>query len=355
MPRRQSKQIKVPTGSKQSASGNRGTKCPGCLRYFKRLETHIANNPYCQSISTTSSSSSVSNTNPKKSPQLSNKPYNSNSSRKKNDNNSSPVNQTGAGCSSDKPPNINPCNSSRSGYMEPQSVCAIANNVVCEQDQGLSFNVFDEDHHEETNNKKNEDTNELLVDHDVNNSDTSNGRFSSSSVINDINTINTNVDDLVSSIANELDTTDNICTGPASNDHHSNKIDLKDVSSQMLVTSNHQCFNKQMLCSLKLFQILHKADAPIGLYNEMVTFWKNVFPVLSQCSNYELESRESLLKSIHSMIFSGGSPSSPKKSRKSNSPSLDNDLMSNNQQDSPDCSSSDDSLKSYPFQTTDHC
>ena len=358
MPRRQSKRIKVPTGSKQSASGNRGTKCPGCLRYFKRLETHIANNPYCQSISTTSSSSSVSNTNPKKSPQLSNKPsYNSNSSRKKNDNNSSPVNHTGARCSSDKS-NINPCISSRSGgYMEPQSVCAIANNVVYEQDQGLSFNVFDEDHHEETNNT-NEDTNELLVDHDVNNSDTTNGKFSSSYVTNDINTINTtNVDDLVSSIANELDTTDNICTGPASsNDHHSNKIDLKDVSSQMSATSNHQCFNKQMLCSLKLFQILHKADAPIGLYNEMVTFWKNVFPVLSQCSNYELESRESLLKSIHSMIFSGGSPSFPKKkSRKSNSPSLDNDLMSNNQQDSPDCLSSDDSLKSYPFQTTDHC
>ena len=101
---RRSKRIKVPTGSKKSASGNHGTKCPGCLRYFKQLETHLANSSHCQTISTASSSSSVSNTNPKKSPQLSNNPYNSNSSRKKNNKNSTTANQSIASsrCSSGK-------------------------------------------------------------------------------------------------------------------------------------------------------------------------------------------------------------------------------------------------------------
>lgn len=94
-------------------------------------------------------------------------------------------------------------------------------------------------------------------------------------------------------------------------------IDLEGTSKQMFLSSQHNCFNKQILCSLKLFQILHRADAPIGLYNELVTYITHIVPILSETSNPKtLEKRDSLLKIIHSMIFNGGNPKSSKNRRK---------------------------------------
>ena len=87
--------------------------------------------------------------------------------------------------------------------------------------------------------------------------------------------------------------------------HNSTPFDLREICDTLDNSKRHTVFSKQTLISIKLFQILHKSQAPISLYDEIADFIENTQPILatfpekSKC----IVRRETLLKQCHDHII----------------------------------------------------
>ena len=63
--------------------------------------------------------------------------------------------------------------------------------------------------------------------------------------------------------------------------HNSTPFDLREICDTLDNSKIHTVFSKQTLISIKLFQILHKSQAPISLYDEIADFIENAMPILT--------------------------------------------------------------------------
>ena len=108
--------------------------------------------------------------------------------------------------------------------------------------------------------------------------------------------------DLFPTISVENSTTNN------HNKNHNHILDKNDFtqSSQTLLNNqNSTTFTLPQLLSIKLFEILNKTNAPIGLYDEMKKFIESAYPKLKKIGDPSLLlSRSLLVKNMHSLIFS---------------------------------------------------
>ena len=87
--------------------------------------------------------------------------------------------------------------------------------------------------------------------------------------------------------------------------HNSTPFDLREICDTLNNSKRHTVLSKQTLISIKLFQILHKSQAPISLYDEIADFIENTQPILetfpakSKC----IVRRETLLKQCHEHVI----------------------------------------------------
>ena len=87
--------------------------------------------------------------------------------------------------------------------------------------------------------------------------------------------------------------------------HNSTPFDLREICNTLDSSKRHTVFSKQTLISIKLFQILHKSQAPISLYDEIAEFIENTQPILASFPEKSkcIVRRETLLKQCHDHII----------------------------------------------------
>lgn len=100
----------------------------------------------------------------------------------------------------------------------------------------------------------------------------------------------------------------------------SHVLDISDITHKMSTLRNNPSFTNKELCSLRLYQILDRANAPISLYNELIDFITSVVPLFEgkHSTSYFL-TRNDLVKKMHELVFNGSKNSNKNKRNKSNS------------------------------------
>ena len=95
--------------------------------------------------------------------------------------------------------------------------------------------------------------------------------------------------------------------------------DFSFISERMQNHQSQAIFSNNQLVSLKLYDMLRRADAPIGLYDDMRNFIFYAFSKLRDDPDQLLNTRKKLVQQMHLQIFSGDTYLKRKRKSKNNS------------------------------------
>ena len=100
---------------------------------------------------------------------------------------------------------------------------------------------------------------------------------------------------------------DNYIHASANTFHNNNPVDFTSIADCLRnKTKETISFSRKHLISLKLFQILHRAQASLSLYEELSNFIDNIIPLLASEEKPYIIRRHKLIKDMHSNIMFRG-------------------------------------------------
>ena len=106
-------------------------------------------------------------------------------------------------------------------------------------------------------------------------------------------------------------------------------LQLTTLYNDIQISRYNMSISRKQLMSLKLFQILHKANASISLYKEIQEFIENCVPIMKGEDSPYILSRETLLRDMHDKIIFKSSDNRKKKRKNSSSHINDSDINTN--------------------------
>ena len=113
------------------------------------------------------------------------------------------------------------------------------------------------------------------------------------------------------STANECSTKDsnNIVINDNDDSFKQDNFDLSQVTDRMYHLNKTPYFTNSELASLRLFQILNKANAPLSLYKDLQEYINSIIPLLqsfnTSSSSPFIINRSALITQMHPLIFNG--------------------------------------------------
>ena len=92
--------------------------------------------------------------------------------------------------------------------------------------------------------------------------------------------------------------------------------DLSLVSNEIYNNQKSSQFEPTTLLGIKLFKILHKANSPMYLYDEIYEFIKHSYPIMKFTNKRSIKKRKKLLEILYSVILNGSQISKQSKRNK---------------------------------------